>query len=122
MEGCTSNLPIFHPSNHKKCKEVFETCRDWDINHRYTLERLPSKVENFIKRLNQDTQRRIDAAFEYICQSPFRHENPTTIKRFRGKKRGLYRYRIGDIRFIYQVDRSKTSIRILQIDNRGDIY
>ncbi len=92
------------------------------MNQRYTLEPLPNKVENFIKRLNQDTQQRINAAFEYICQSPFRHENPTTIKRFRGKKKGLYRYRIGDIRFIYRVDRNKESIRILQIDNRGDIY
>ncbi len=35
---------------------------------------------------------------------------------------GLYRYRIGDIRFIYRVDRDNRLIRIVQIDNRGDIY
>jgi hypothetical protein len=35
------------------------------VNHQqYTLEPLPSKVENFIKRLEQETQERIDAAFE----------------------------------------------------------
>ena len=26
MEASTSNLPIFHPSNHKACQEVSETC------------------------------------------------------------------------------------------------
>ena len=93
------------------------------MNHpRYTLEPLPSKVENFIKRLDRETQERIKLAFEYICSSPFRHENPTTIRKLRGKKTGFYRYRIGVIRFIYRVDRSKRLIRIVQIDNRGDIY
>ncbi len=88
----------------------------------YTLDRLPRKVENFIARLNRETQVRINLAFEYISESPFRHENPTTIKKLRGRKEGHYRYRIGDIRFIYRVDRVNRLIRILQIDNRGDIY
>ena len=82
----------------------------------------PSKVENFIKRLDTETQRQIDEAFEYISKSPFRHENPTVIKRFRGKKKGLYQYRLRNIRFIYRVDAKTKSIRILQIDNQGDIY
>ena len=38
------------------------------------------------------------------------------------EKKEHYRYRIGDIRFIYRVDRGTRLIRILQIDNRGDIY
>ena len=93
------------------------------MNHRqYTLEPLPSKAENFIRRLDRETQERINFAFEYIAGSPFQHENPTTIKRLRGKKKGFYRYRIGSIRFIYRVDRNKRLIRIVQIDNRGDIY
>ena len=89
---------------------------------RYTLEPLPNKVENFIRRLDRVTQERINLAFAYITGSPFRHKNPTTIRRLRGKKNGFYRYRIGSIRFIYRVDRNKRLIRIVQIDNRGDIY
>ena len=89
---------------------------------RYTLEPLPTKVENFIRRLDRETQERINLAFEYISGSPFRHENPTTIKKLRGKKKGFYRYRVGAIRFIYRVDRSNRLIRIVQIDNRGDIF
>lgn len=92
------------------------------MNGKYQLEKLPSKVENFIKRLDEETQRQIDEAFEYILKSPFRHENPTIIGRFLGKKKGLYRYRLRNIRFIYRVDKRAKSIRILQIDKRGDIY
>ena len=88
----------------------------------FTLEPLPRKVENFIKRRDQATQERINAAFEYITYSPFHHENPTTIKPLHGQKKGLYRYRIGYLRFIYQVDRDNRLIRVVQIDNRGDIY
>lgn len=91
-------------------------------NRRYTLEPLPRKVENFIKRRDQTTRERISAAFEYITYSPFRHENPTTIKQLQGRTKERYRYRIGDIRFVYRVDRDKQLIRIVQIDNRGDIY
>jgi mRNA-degrading endonuclease RelE of RelBE toxin-antitoxin system len=92
------------------------------VSGKYRLEKLPSKVESFIKRLDRETQMQIDGAFEYILKSPFRHENPKTIRRFRGKKKGLYRYRLGNIRFIYRVDKRAKSIRVLQIDNRGDIY
>lgn len=73
----------------------------------FTLEPLPRKVENFIKRRDQATQERINAAFEYITNSPFHHENPTTIRRLKGRTKERYRYRIGDIRFIYRVDRDK---------------
>ena len=89
---------------------------------RYTLAPLSSKVENFIKRRDPATQERINIAFEHIIYSPFRHENPTTIRQLRGSKKGRYRYRIGDIRFIYRVDRDSRLIHIVQIDNRGDIY
>ena len=88
----------------------------------YTLVPLPRKVENFIRRLDKETQVRISTAIEYILSSPFRHENPTTIKPLHGKKKGLYRYRIGHLRFIYQVDKVERIIHIVQIDNRGDIY
>ena len=96
---------------------------DRDVNHQpFTLEPLPRKVENFIQRRDQTTRERINAAFEYITYSPFHHENPTTIRRLRGRTKERYRYRIGDIRFIYRVDRDSRLIRIVQIDNRGDIY
>ena len=55
----------------------------------YTLEPLPRKVENFIKRRDRATQERINSAFEHIIHSPFRHENPTTIKPLSGGDSGV---------------------------------
>ena len=60
------------------------------MNHqRWTLERVPTKVENFIRRLDRETQERINLAFESIIGSPLRHENPTTIRKLRGKKESI---------------------------------
>lgn len=57
----------------------------------FTLEPLPRKVENFIKRRDQIIQEKINAAFEYITHSPFHHENPITIRRLRGRTKEHYR-------------------------------
>ena len=68
-------------------------------------------------------QAAIAEAFGYISNvSPFRHPNPTTIRRLHGKRRRQYCYRIQDIRIVYQVDLQRREIEILEIDNRGDIY
>jgi mRNA interferase RelE/StbE len=88
----------------------------------YKLDKIPSKVENFIKNLDKQTQSRLNGAFDYILELPFKHNNPTVIKRLHGKMDGYYRYRLGSIRFVYHVDRDKKLIKILEIDNRGDIY
>ena len=62
--------------------------RNWAVNRQpYTLEPLPRKVENFIKRRDRATQERINNAFAYILRSPLRHENPTTIKPLYGRKK-----------------------------------
>ena len=88
----------------------------------YKLDKISGKVESFIKKLDRQTQSRLNSAFDYILESPFKHNNPTAIKRLHGKMDGYYRYRLGSIRFVYQVDRDKKLIKILEIDNRGDIY
>ena len=63
-------------------------------------------TERFIRRRSRTVQEKIAQAFEYISSiSPFRHPNPTIIRKLRGKRQGQYRYRIEDIRIVYQVDR-----------------
>ena len=43
---------------------------NWTVNSMpYTLVPLPRKVENFIRRVEQETQVRISTAFEYILRS-----------------------------------------------------
>lgn len=91
--------------------------------HEYTISRISRTAERFIRRRNRAVQERIAGAFDYISTvSPFRHHNPTTIKKLHGKRKGQYRYRIGDIRIIYRVDKARRKIEVLEIDNRGDIY
>jgi mRNA interferase RelE/StbE len=89
----------------------------------YTITRISHAAERFIHRRDRIVQETIAQAFEYISTvSPFRHPNPTTIRQLRGKRQGQYRYRIGDIRIVYRVDRVRREIEVLEIDNRGDIY
>ena len=40
------------------------------MNTEYKLEIFSSKVERFIKRLDKETQIRINKAFDYILKSP----------------------------------------------------
>ena len=97
---------------------------DRDVNHQpFTLEPLPRKVENFIQRRDQTTRERINAAFEYITYSPFHHENPTTIRPLRGQnKRTLSLSDRGYSLSFTELTETAGLIRIVQIDNRGDIY
>ena len=89
----------------------------------YIITRISHAAERFIRRRSRTVQGKIAQAFEYISTvSPFRHPNPTTIRRLHGKRQGQYRYRIEDIRIVYRVDRVRREIEILEIDNRGDIY
>ena len=76
-----------------------------------------------MRRLPRKQQEAIARAFDYLCSvSPFHHPNPTVIKTLRGRYEGLWRYRIGDIRIVYAVDRAERTIQIIAIDTRGDVY
>ena len=80
-------------------------------------------AEKFLRRAPRKRQEVIADAFDHLCNvSPFRHSNPTVIKPLKGKYKGLWRYRVGQIRIIYDVDKEKRTIRIVAIDNRGDVY
>jgi mRNA interferase RelE/StbE len=53
----------------------------------------------------------------YLCQNPALLGKP-----LKGIFKGLYRYRFGDYRIIYSIDRKENAILILRIGNRKDIY
>ncbi len=89
----------------------------------FSIERIAPSAEKYIRRLARKRQQAIAEAFEHLCNiSPFRHPNPTVIRPLKGKYKGLWRYRIGDIRIIYDVDKKQRTIRIVTIDNRGNVY
>jgi mRNA interferase RelE/StbE len=54
---------------------------------------------------------------DYLSQDPEKLGKP-----LKGVLKGLYRYRIGDYRIMYSIDRRDSQISILYIGRRKDIY
>lgn len=89
----------------------------------YTIERIAPRAANYLRRLPRQQQEAVAQAFEYICTvSPFRHSNPTTIKPLKGKYKGKWRYRVGNLRIVYTVNATQRTVSVIEIDNRGDVY
>jgi mRNA interferase RelE/StbE len=80
--------------------------------------RLSRRAHRYYERLPADTARRVDRAFEALCRNPYGRGD---IKPIQGAP-GLYRYRVGDLRVIYQVDRQARIITVLAILPRGDAF
>ena len=71
------------------------------------------------KKAEVNLARRLNRCFEHLRQNPFNHPN---IKRLKGPLTGLYRYRVGDWRVIYEVIQIEQVVNILQIIHRSGAY
>jgi mRNA interferase RelE/StbE len=49
-------------------------------------------------------------------------DNPELGVPLRGELKGLYKYRVGSYRIVYQVIRSKLVVTVIDIGDRKDIY
>ncbi len=72
-----------------------------------------------IESFDAETQERIYRALQTIKVNPFWHDK---IKKLRGKLKGRFRYRIGEIRIIYKVAVESKTIFVEAIGKRGSIY
>ena len=72
--------------------------------------------KQFKKLKDAKLKERIASAFEYIAEEPFMG------KPLQGEFKGYYSYRIGDYRMIYTFMKNKSSLTILRIENRKDVY
>lgn len=59
----------------------------------------------------------MERAKSYLPQDPISLGKP-----LKGMFKGLYRYRFGDYRIIYAVDRVKKAVRILRVGHRKEVY
>ena len=76
------------------------------------------KALDDLKSLDKQTSKKIiDRVKNYLSQSPENIGKP-----LKGVLKGLYRYRLGDYRIIYAIDRAENQISILYIRHRKDIY
>ncbi|MFH2138209.1 MAG: type II toxin-antitoxin system RelE/ParE family toxin [Candidatus Omnitrophota bacterium] len=80
---------------------------------------LESRVEKYYLKVDSKIAKQLDKCFEYLEKNPFYF--PGKIKRLEGQK-GLWRYRVGDLRIIYEVIQEKREVVVLLISSRGDVY
>jgi mRNA interferase RelE/StbE len=89
----------------------------------FTIGHISTRAASYLRRLPRQDQQAVARALDHLSNnSPFHHPNPTVIKPLRGPRKGQWRYRLGDIRIIYTVDRETRTIQIVAIDTRGDVY
>ena len=81
---------------------------------KYQLRYVNSARKN-IKKLDVVMRRRLKKKLETFIKNPL-----VLSKKLRPHSLGQYRYRIGNLRVIFDVD--KSFITILQVGFRGDIY
>jgi mRNA interferase RelE/StbE len=73
---------------------------------------------NDLKEFDRQTAGKIVSRVKgYLSQDPEKPGKP-----LQGVLKGLYRYRIGDYRIIYSIDRGDNQISILYVGRRKDIY
>ena len=80
---------------------------------------LNRKAVKYYESLDDKTAKRINKAIKLISNNPF---YGTHIKRLIGGLEGKYRYKVGDLRIVYSVNKDKGLVFIEAIGPRGDIY
>lgn len=78
--------------------------------------RLEKPAKRFLKKLNQEDQKRIIKKLRDL------EENPELDKPLTGRLAGLWSLRFGKFRALYQVRRRELLILVLRIGHRKDVY
>ena len=80
---------------------------------------MADSASDYYEALPPSIQKRINKAIDSLVINPL---SGTQIKKLSGKLKGLYRYRLGKLRIIYQVLESDRKVLVAEIGPRGDIY
>ncbi|HYG63568.1 MAG TPA: type II toxin-antitoxin system RelE/ParE family toxin [Thermoanaerobaculia bacterium] len=80
---------------------------------------LTDSARDFYEAADAPLQRRLDRCFEILRTAPHHHPN---IKPLKGRFSGSYRFRSGDYRIVYRIDREGRVVIVLVIDHRSDVY
>ena len=68
-----------------------------------------------IKRLDRPVRVRVIDAIELLVADPYRQG-------VRQLDSGIFRYRVGHYRIIYNVDNDTVTVRVVRVRHRGDVY
>ena len=80
---------------------------------------LADRASGYYDALPPNMQKRINKAIDSLEVNPITGSH---IKKLSGKLKGLYRYRLGKLRIIYQVLESERKVLVAEIGPRGDVY
>lgn len=84
----------------------------------YKVVLLP-KAEKTFARAAGSLARKLARAFRLLEVDPLRHRN---IKRLTGPLKGLFRFRAGDYRIVYQIDVAGKTVYVVRIAHRKEAY
>ena len=80
----------------------------------YNLEIVRSAQKD-IRRLDRSVRVRVIDAIELLVADPYRQG-------VRQLDSGIFRYRVGHYRIIYDVDNDTVTVRVVRVRHRGDVY
>ena len=81
---------------------------------------LLGQAEKFYNKASDDLARRLDLCFEDLEVSPFQGPNIKLLKTQRSLR--WYRYRVGDYRVVYEIDREARKVGVLLVLHRSSAY
>ena len=81
---------------------------------------LQSQPEKFYRIAGSKTARLLEECFRKIENNPFYQAG--RIKKLKGIYDMTYRYRVGSLRIVYEIDVERNKVGVLAILPRGDVY
>ena len=81
---------------------------------------LLGQAEKFYNKASDDLARRLNLCFEDLEVSPFQGPNIKLLKTQRSLR--WYRYRVGDYRVVYEIDREARKVGVLLVLHRSSAY
>ena len=80
---------------------------------------LHKKASRYYESLNDKKTKRINKAIDSMAKDPFQGVH---IKKLKGKMEGKYRYAVGELRIVYNINVDGKTILVEAIGPRGNVY
>jgi len=80
---------------------------------------LHKNAAKYYRNAGKKLQGRINTAVGIILENPRYHVH---IKKLEGELKDMYRYRLGNLRILYEIHEDIKTIRIKAIEARGSVY
>ena len=80
---------------------------------------LSPDAQKFYLKADKSLAKKIKRCFQQLEKTPRFHPN---IKPLKGRYAGLYRYRVGNYRVIYEIKDKSVQVFVFDIAHRGEAY